>query len=493
MINNKVLSSIYHNCEVNPEHTAIDYEGRILSYADLKLQIEKNAGKIQKIGINSGHRVAVVISHKVEFIVMWLACWQSRCIPIPIEPALKSHDLEQAVLVSQCNYLISDQPSLRENINLKIVKASMDLDIYDVFASNKETDELSLDTSLNFYTSGTTGLPKCVQFSHSSIYENILAICNGLNLLVKDIMFTPLSPSLPAILTTAVLPVLCAGATLVMSQHAIPSKVFEIIKTKSVTVFFAVPYLYAMLNESVVSSKGVSWDNLRLCISSSANLDFSIIDEFYKMTGISIRSLYCSSEGGAIAYNSSNDKELVKHSVGKAHPGVCIKLLDSMQNQVQIGETGELWVSGNKVAIGYFQQPLLQEEVFKDGWVKTGDLFTLDSEGNLYICGRVSDTINVSGYLVNPLEVEQIIMQHEQVKDVIIFGVKDKYSGEKIFADIVSKGGDVTSEDILIFCSERMAHYKVPRIIEWVNEIPTGRYGKRLRNYAQTASKVSEL
>ncbi|MFP4976663.1 class I adenylate-forming enzyme family protein [Paenibacillus sp. CN-4] len=488
MDTSSILNLIDFNCSEYPGRTAIDYEGTKLTYAELRRELELCSKELDLAGIGPGSRVAVAVADKTVFIKIWLACWRTGAIPIPFEPAKNLPELEKMVSTGQCHYLICDPMDPETGSRLELLLRSP-IFIFKAAASFAD-EERDQDMALNFYTSGTTGLPKCVQFSHQAIYHNVMSICRGMEMTPSDRLFTPLSPWLPAALTTAVLPALCAGAALVMSKGTMPARIFEQIKRQEITIFFAVPYLYALLNESVVSSSSVAWDNVRLCISCSAHLDAATFNDFYKLTGKSIRSLFCSSEGGAIAYNGSNQYELIKASVGQPHPGVSVRLLDPEGHEVAAGEEGEIWVSGAHISSGYYRQPELQAEVFQQGWVRTGDLGRLDEQGFLYLSGRLSDNINVGGHLVNPTEIEQVLLLHNGIKEALVYGIADKYYGSKLIAEIVPLNARVPDDDIIKFCSARLPGHKVPRVIKWTDSIPKGRYGKKLRNQNQAVGHI---
>ncbi|MEK4879025.1 MULTISPECIES: class I adenylate-forming enzyme family protein [Paenibacillus] len=490
MNTSSILDLIYFNCSNNPGLTAIDYEGSTITYEELRQELEHSSEKLDLAGIRPGHRVALAVADKSAFIMLWLACWHTGAVPIPFEPVKNLPELERMHSSSHCQYLICDPIDSEGSSQLELV-LRVPIFIFRTatlfLQADKHSDE---DIALNFYTSGTTGPPKCVQFSHRAIYNNVMAICRGLEITANDKLLTPISPWLPATLTTVVLPALCAGATLIMSKGTMPARICEQINRKEVTILFAVPYMYTLLNESVVSSSSVAWDKVRLCISCSAHLDAATFKDFYKLSGKSIRSLFCSSEGGAIAYNPSNEQELIRDSVGQPHLGVSIRLLDPEGHEVAHGEEGEIWVSGAHISCGYYGQPELQAEVFQQGWVRTGDLGRLDEAGYLYLSGRLSDNINVGGHLVNPAEIEQVLLLHNGIKEALVYGVSDKYYGSKLIAEIVPLDAQVSADDIIRFCSARLAAYKVPRVIKWTDNIPKGRYGKKLRNQNQAASHI---
>ena len=283
-------------------------------------------------------------------------------------------------------------------------------------------------------------------------------------------------------MTTAVLPALAAGATLVLTPSKMPASIWRVLRECHITIFFSVPYVYDMLTQTDACS--VEHD-LRICLTCSAFMDPKIYNEFFRKTNCDIHSIYCSSEAGVISYVSSNEKEKLVYTVGRAVQGVSIRVVDENGNQLQVGEIGQIEVSGCNLAEGYYNHEDLTNKIFACGWVKTGDLGYIDQGDYIYLVGRVNDVLNISGHLVGVQEIEQVINQFVQVKDSLVYGLTDDHSHQSIGCYIVLKDNDEPFNEnaFLQFCHLRMSAYKVPLKIQVVSELPQSRYGKKRRDF----------
>lgn len=468
------------------KNIAIDYENTLITYEELNEKSKNWEMEFKKIGINIKDKVLLSIDNHIEFIAVWIALWRIKCIPIPMESTASFIEINRAAMESKCGFIItSTKIDIPQQEIVGVFSSSIE-STWNYIKMQSDNDEgKNEDRALFFYTSGTTGLPKCVVFGHEAMKENVLSLAQRINISSKDIFFTPLSPVLPATIATVVLPTLCAGATLVTVKNPLPGKVLRKIVDKNVTVFFAVPYMYNLLVDAISIRKSDIFKNVRLCLTSSAFMENSTFEKFYELTRMTIRSIYCSSEGGAISYNDAEDLKMVINSVGRAFPGVNITVLNSMGNPAEYGEIGEIYVSGSHLASGYYNRPEIQEKVFSEYGIKTGDIGALDKDGYIMLYGRSSDTINVSGHLVNPREIEEVMSEIAAISEVVVYSKRDENLGECIASKVVLKDCNVniSIDEILEYCSKRINHYKLPRYIEFVDEIPKSRYGKKVRTF----------
>ncbi len=463
---------------------AIDCDSEKITYGELGESIGRWAAEMGGAGLGSGDTVLVRVSGYVDFISVWLALWRCGCIPVPIEPSTNDIELLCAAESARCTKcIVSSLDRETESAFAGVRPSSVRPQVMYAELRSKAYTAGSRDAALYFYTSGTTGLPKCVAFNHAAMRENVVSLSGRIGLSADDVFFTPLAPMLPAAIATAVLPSLAAGSTLVMTKNPLPGKLLRLLTRKSVSVFFAVPFMYGLLLSAMSVRSEIAWGGVRLCLTSSAFMEEEIWTKFYAETGLPIRSIYCSSEAGAITYNDASDAGRMRNSVGSALPGVKLKIIDGMGRMVKTGETGEIVVGGTHLASGYLNKPDLENAVFIGDWVKTGDMGTIDEDGYVFLRGRISETINVSGHLVNPREVENVISGLEGISDVLVFGKKSEHLGETIVARVVlgGRGPGISIDRILDYCNKHLNHYKIPRQIEFVERLATGRYGKKRR------------
>lgn len=460
------------------EKAAFYFANRSITYRVLQKSILECERELIRIGIKEGTKVLLQMEEPEVFACMILSIWKLHGVFIPIEKKVTDEELIRAKEESNCDFYITVSGT---SDYFKNMEGNFAFVQYEKIVHEK-TIPCEEGTALMFYTSGTTGLPKCVAFSHDAMTNNIITVAEKMNLSTEDIFYTPLVLTLPATITTVLLPALCSGTSLFISDTQLPRVILKNIRTNSITVFFAVPYMYELMIQMMNREEDNFFANVKVCVSSSAFMKPYIFEQFYEKTDLFIHSIYCSSEAGAITYNDAKDLETIKNSVGRPLPGVQIQIF--MRGDVaKENEIGEIVISGANMSSGYFDRPELQKEVFLKSGVKTGDLACKDKNGFLILHGRISDVINVAGYLVNPKEVEDLILTMDGIADVVVYGVSKDIVGECIAAKIILEDCQKTmnEQDIIKYCSQHLSNYKVPRKIEFVESIPTGRYGKKVR------------
>lgn len=472
-------------CKHSAKQVALDLGYTTLSYAQLAKCVQALAREFQSVGFKPQEHVLIVTDAPLDFIVTWFALWQVGCVPIPLEASTPVAEVTQALRESGASWLVADATSLAQELCCEHPTTSAVFDTI-AYAHPQATEHKSSspDVALMFYTSGTTGTPKCVIHSHSAIAASITSLAEAMHLSDGDVVLTPLSPVLPAALGTVVLQALCTGATLMLSASTLPRKILSRVRGGHPDIFFAVPYIYRLLSPGVLGDMRAIWQHTRLCLSSSTMLESKLFDNFYRLTNLPIRSLYCSSEIGSCTFNASDDPEHVRVSVGTPLRGVITRIVDDQGQDIPLGGKGQLLVGGTHLASGYLNRPELQARVFEDGWVKTGDLASCDAEGAIHLQGRLSDTINISGYLVNPREVEQVLLTHPAIADALVYGRTDDRMGEIVAAKVLLHADcdPPTKDELIQLCNCNLIHYKVPRQIDFVADLPRSRYGKLKRH-----------
>lgn len=469
-------------CQLFPMKIAIEVDGYLVTYQHLLLCVTDWVKQLTELGIQSGERVMLVTDHRYEFPSVFLALWQMGCVPIPLEPTMTSIELARAAHASHAHWLLStnlEHNSTVLDVNMERVE-NMLQPLWIVARFSTYHSELSAPNIAFFiYTSGTTGTPKCVVYDHAAVLAIINSLVDAYQLSYSDIILTPLSPALSATLITGILPSLMTGSTLILPSEPVPGRVLKQISSSGTTIFFAVPYFYDLLVKAMKLRKDTTWEKVRLCLSTSAYLPGDIFTSFYGLTQLPIRSIYCTSEANQCTFNEGNNLSLLRTSVGKPQVGVKLRVVNEAGREVPAGEEGQIIASGTHLSMGYFHRPELEKNVYRDGWVYTGDLGYIDNQGCLYLTGRLSNTINIAGHLVNPQEVEQVLLTHIAVVEGLVLGEGDQLIGESVVGwVVVHREANVTIEELIEHCRERLIHYKVPSRIEVVHDLPKGRYGK---------------
>ena len=339
------------------------------------------------------------------------------------------------------------------------------------------------DTAVILYTSGTTGRPKGAELSH----QNML-----LNAIVSDEMFARSENGdtylavLPLFHSFGQTVIMNAGfrrrGTLVLLPRFEAGAALDLMRREKVTIFAGVPTMYwGMLTKIHADGEEVP-TTLRVAVSGGAALPAEVLKDFQTTFGIGILEGYGLSETSPVASFNQPGKPAKPGSIGTPIWGVEMKLIDAEWNTVEGEGPGEIAVKGHNVMKGYYNRPEATAEVMRDGWFRTGDIATRDSDGYYYIVDRAKDMIIRGGFNVYPREVEETLMTHEAVSLAAVVGVPHDSLGEEIKAYVIREpGATITEEELISWCKSTMAAYKYPRIIEFRDSLPMTATGKILK------------
>lgn len=457
--------------------TAILTRSGRLTYADLRARAEHWRRTVASATPASAP-VGVLMDEPGEFVSAALGAWQAGCPVLPLDPALHPSQAHDALNESGAGLLVTDRdasslPPL-EGLRVTVLTSP------DGGSPASGAAPASGDPALLLYSSGTTGTPKCVVFSHGAMVRNVRALIDVTGLTAEDCVMTPLAPALAAALATCVLPALAIGARLVLPGRVLPMQTARLLAEHGVSVFHGVPFVYDLLSRLEVPQNP---SQLRLCITNSAPMAHSVAEGFERRFGHLPRSNYCSSEAGAITFNGSDDRDLVLGSVGTALPGVRVRVVDDEGRDLEAGAEGRIVVHSPMVATGYLDRPDLTAEVFRDGAVWTDDLGRLDAGGNLWVTGRISAMVNIAGHLVNPATVEAVLVQHDNVAEALVRGEDDDETGQRLSALVVPRG-DLDLGALRSYCFERLPGHAVPHRFVAVPSLARTSLGKPQRRQA---------
>lgn len=487
-----------------PNKTAIAYGNLRISYQELYSNIWFLSNHLSKIGINQGDCIAVILPNSPEFAIAFYATAKLNAIVLPINPLLKEEEINFYILDSNTRAIITNTSGA--DISRKIVsKIGKEIELIvldDIYALTNKLDNLTIKESnstfkgdvLYQYSSGSTGKPKRVCRTQENLYHEIINFTETTNISLLDniLCIVPLYHAHG--LGNCLLAATCNGATLVILEPIshqgkaveVPfvfrrSQVLELIEKEKITILPAVPYIFNTLAETPDDTQ-VDISKLRLCFSAGNFLSKEIFDKFLQRFGIPVRQLYGCTEAGSVAINLDADIKNTYHSVGCPLKNIDIKIIDDAGKELPTGSIGELVIKSEALTQGYSNKPELNQQVFKDGSFLTGDLGKKDEDGRIYITGRKQIFIDTGGHKVDPLEIENILLTHNQVKEAVVVGIKGLYAGEIIKAVIVLQNREICDEkDILSYCKGRLADFKLPKIIEFRDEIPKSPLGKVLR------------
>jgi long-chain acyl-CoA synthetase len=467
-----------------PDHPAIIFEEISLTYSELNRRANEVANALKTKQIDRGDRVALYLPNIPEFAICYLAIMKVGAIAVSINTMFKSDEVKYIVNDSEPK-IIFTVDELASNIPLKDCASVQDVVICknDWMTEGSDTGEaLEMqpnDPAVLLYTSGTTGFPKGATLSHGNVISNAQSTVHHAGFTHNDrmILFLPLFHVFGQ--NFIMNATFAAQGTLVMHRRFVLDEVLNSIQRHRITMFFGVPTIYITLLNTDLSAYDLS--SIRYDFSAAATMPQEISRAWTERFGRRIYEGYGLTECSPFAcYNHDSHHKF--GSVGTAIRDFQIKILDADDNEVPIGKWGEICIKGPGVMLGYWKRPDDTQFALRNGWLHSGDIGMKDEEGYVFIMDRVKDMINAAGFKIWPAEVEQFLYQHEAIKEVAVFGVPDPLKGEAVKAAVVLKqGATATSDEIIAFCRERIASYKVPTVVQFLNELPKSATGKILK------------
>ncbi len=340
------------------------------------------------------------------------------------------------------------------------------------------------DSAVIIYTSGTTGQPKGAELTHSNLMLNAIVSSNIINTMSIDTQLIVLPLFHIFAMTCLMNAGIYKGTTSVLLPRFDAATVLGLMRDHKVTIFAGVPTMYWGL----VAYENKTFDleaiskNLKSCVSGGASLPVKILEDFEEKFKVKILEGYGMSEGSPVVTFNQLEVGSKPGSIGTPVWGVEVRIVDENGKEVSAGEKGELIYRGHNVMKGYFNKPEANAKALKNGWLHSGDIAVKDEDGFFFIVDRTKDMIIRGGLNVYPREVEEVMMKHEAVSMVAVIGIPDDKMGEEIKACVVLKDGQlVTSNDLMNWTKEKIAAYKYPRVIEYMDTLPQSATGKILK------------
>jgi long-chain acyl-CoA synthetase len=490
-----------------PHKIALIFEEKSFTYKQLDQLAGQVANGLKELGVKKGDRVALFLPNIPEFIIAYLGILKLGAIAVSVSVMFKSEEVSyilydcaaKAVITteSHCKYVLPD--GLPELEHILIAGASADRDdSLGKLMANASPKARAVEVEPNapasiVYTSGTTGFSKGATLSHGNVISNMYAHnrCCRMDSDDRLLLYVPLFHCFGqnAILNAG----LNVCATIVLQRRFDIEQVLKTIAVNQISMFFGVPTVFIKLLNADISHHDLK--SVRYYFSAAASMPMEIVKNWQSKYGLLIHEGYGLTETSPCAcYN--HDLKYRFGSVGMPIENVQMKIVDRDGHQVQPGELGEIAIRGPNVMLGYWNRPLETAQAIKNGWFYTGDIGRMDDQGFFYIVDRIKDMINMSGFKVYPTEVEHVIYQHPAVAEVAIYGVHDPVKGEIVKANIVPKNIEhpITAAQIQEFCSQRMANYKIPRAIDFVDALPKNPTGKVLKRVLrQKSNSPTEL
>jgi long-chain acyl-CoA synthetase len=477
----------------HPDRAAIKLDSNELTWSQLLDLSQAAAGSLRAAGIQPGDRVALILPNVPAYPILFFGTLIAGGAVVPMNPLLKAQEIDYyfsnsgAKIAFVWGDFVEEARKGAERPGTRVVQtgpmgpAEEDLPAVEPVA--EPVDRADDDTALILYTSGTTGRPKGAELTHSNINLNARRCADViLGLTAEDVIMGCLPLFHVFGLVVGLQAATASGASLALIPRFDPGKALEVIEREKVTVFEGVPTMYAaILHHPQASSTDTS--SLRVCASGGSAMPAEVMKAFEETFGCMILEGYGLSETSPVASFNMPDRERKPGTIGVAIPGCEMKLIDVDGRDVGPGEgVGEIAIRGDNLMKGYWNNPEATAEAIPDGWLRTGDLATVDEEGYYTIVDRKKDMIIRGGLNVYPREVEEVLYQHPDVLEAAVVGIPDTLYGEEIGAAVALKpGSQTTLEDVQQFVKDRIAAYKYPRHIWAISELPKGPTGKILR------------
>lgn len=506
------LYDLFRNSvEEHREKVALSFYGTEIGFPQLHAMVAKMAASLAAVGVRKGDRVALMLPNCPQYVISFFATVRLGAIVTQLNPMYVEREIKyilkdsraETIVVYADMYLrvknVLPETSLKNVVVVGFGEEPEGLDeghlTFDSFlgmeadpAPEVEINPVE-DVAALQYTGGTTGVSKGAMLTHRNLAANVQ---QTIEVFVENEDDFANNEGAVAVLpyfhiygltSVMMFGIRTGGKQLLLPRFDV-QEVLQLVKEQEPALFAGVPTMYMALHASGVDLKEYGFDKVRVFNSGGAAMPVKLLHALEEKTGRKVYEGYGLSEASPVTHFNPTFAERRPGSIGVPIPSTDAKIVDveTGENEVSVGEPGELIISGPQVMKGYWNMPEETAKTLRGGWLHTGDVATMDEDGYFYIVDRKKDMIVASGYNVYPREIEEILFEHPAVSEAVAIGISDEYRGEAIKAFVVkNQDNNVTEEEILSFCKERLAPYKTPKSIEFRDELPKSTVGKLLR------------
>ncbi len=516
--------------------TALVYFGAAMSYAQLSDQVSRVAGGLRALGVKQGDRVALLLPNCPQFVIAYFGAlragaivtatsalytareashqWRDagativiadrRLLQVVEAARLEVPSLRRVIVTGTRDYSPKNWGRLRQKLairapgrKLAAASAAPDgapgarlkpipwLDLLLHPAGRPPPPPAPSAVACLQYTGGTTGTSKGAMLTHANLVINAWQTCYWLT----DQKFTQdtLVAALPLFhiyaMTGVMISAVLLGGTVIILPRFELKTALNVIRKYRPTIFHGVPTMYVAFSHAP-NVERYGFPSLRTCMSGGAPLPREVQTKFEALTGGRLVEGYGLTEASPVTHINPLDGTAPPGSIGRPLPGTEARIVDLVTGtrELPVGEAGEVIIRGPQVMKGYWNKPEETASQLRDGWLFTGDIGKRDADGYFYIVDRKKDLIIAGGFNIYPREVEEVLFEHPRIKEAVVLGVPDEYRGETVKAFVVVKDGPaLTGGEVIAFCRERLASYKVPRLVEFRASLPKSGVGKYLR------------
>jgi len=514
------------SAETYKQNAAVHFMGKELTYEELNSQVNSLASALSEMGVKKGDRVAVHLPNSTQFPIAFFAALSIGAVVVPCNPLYVAREMEyqlkdsgaETVITLTRFYNMIKEVQPKTNVKNVIVSHIKDYFpgflsfLYTVAKEKKEGDRVEIskedysftdliskhsgknpppvevdpsDRAVFLYTGGTTGVSKGAVLQHRNLVANCLQVkawCtdyeDGKEVILGVLPFFH-SYGLTTILNLGLL----NGAKLVLLPRFELDNVLKAIDKQKPTLFPGVPTIYVAINNAQDLHK-YDIKSIRICISGAAPLPVEVQQEFEKNTGGKLVEGYGLSETSPVTHANPIYGKRKPGSIGLPMPDTEYRIVDveTGDKEMPVGEPGEICIRGPQVMEGYLNMPDETAQSIRNGWFYTGDIAKADEEGYAYIVDRKKDMVIAGGFNIYPRDIEEVLYTHPKIMEAAVAGIRDPYRGETLKAYVVLKEGEsLTEEEVREFCKSNLAPYKVPKLVEFRDELPKTMIGKVLR------------
>lgn len=512
--------------EKYPRRLAVIFQNTRITYKALRERAELFAGALRRMGVKPGERVAVMLPNLPQTVIAFWGVLKAGAVAVMTNPLYMEKELVQNLSDAGASHMVlldllwPRVAALRERLPIRnfIVTGIADalsfplnllyrlkqrrnqpavprndgaVHFWKTFCRGAQRHSEPVaspreDLVLLQYTGGTTGISKGVELTHANIGTNCRQVLDIINVTASEHhTFLSLMPffHVYGLTICMIIPAYLASTIMPLPRY-VPQDVLKLIAKYKPTVFPGAPSVYMSLLQQKDLAR-YDLHSIRICISGSAPLPRDVFLRFQEATGASILEGYGLTEASPITHcNPMGQEGQRANSIGMPIPGTDARIVDMEAGALSLppGKLGELVIRGPQVMKGYWHRPDETANALRNGWLYTGDLATMDEDGYFYIVDRKKDMVIVGGYNVYPREVDEVLLAHPKVADAVTVGISDGIRGETLKAYVVPQPGETMGKaDVVGWCRARLASYKVPRLVEFREELPKTIVGKVLR------------
>jgi long-chain acyl-CoA synthetase len=468
-------------------------DGRQFTYAVFDLAVNRAASLLASHGVGKGDVVSLLMPNCAEYIIAYFACWKLGALAGPVNSLLKEHETAFVMNNSEAKAILVHSEFLEriKSIRKELPHLQSVVIFDDEAGATSEFKDEGLpsleiredDDAIIIYTSGTTGKPKGCLLTHGNVIANARQISEWLHFTENDRLLTIMPLFHMNAVSVTTMSALYAGGSTVISPKFSASQFWQIISDYQVTSFGSVATMLSILLNTYPDGvpEGLQTKQLRFAMCGSAPVPAEVMKRFEETFNCPVVEGYGLSESTCRSTFNPPDE--------RRRPGSCglpigneMKVFDDNDREAADNELGEIVLRGENILKGYYKNPEATAIAFRNGWFHTGDVGYRDGEGYFFIVDRKSDMIIRGGENIYPREIDEVLYQHPAIAAAATIGVPDQLYGEEVAAFVVLKdGAKISEEELISYCTERLADYKCPKSIRVVAEIPKGPTGKLLK------------